>query len=197
MRDSNRQPHGRRRSLALLVIACALASACGDGAPSPSPRPATPVPTASPSPAPVHLTEPAAADAIFRALNKAGFTIVASTAGSGGGGEPVRRIIATFQDWPLVVSEYSSTKALAKAKPWKSGMKPGPGEPPIAFIGLNILIEWGPTNGGRPKKPEAGALSSVASLLNVIDPLLSPLRARTIVPVTMPTASASTEAPAP
>ncbi len=156
------------------------------------------MPTASPSPQPVHLTEPAAADSIFRALNKAGFTIVASTAGSGGTGhEPVRRVIATFQDWPLVVSEYSSTKALAKAKPWKVGMKPGPGEPPMAFIGLNILIEWGPTSGGRPKKPEARAIASVESLVKVIDPLLSPLKTRTIVPVAMPKPQASTESPAP
>ncbi len=150
------------------------------------------MPTASPSPPPVHLSEPAAADAVFRALNKAGFTVVASTAGSGGTGhEPVRRITATFEDWPLVVSEYSSTKALAKAKPWKSGMKPGPGEPPIAFIGLNILIEWGPTNGGRPKKPGDRALVSAVSLVKVIDPLLSPLKARTIVPVSMPKPQAS------
>ena len=148
------------------------------------------MPTPSPSPPPVHLTEPATADAIFRALNKAGFTVVASTAGSGAGGrEPVKRINATFEDWPLVVSEYSSAKALAKAKPWKSGMKPGPGEPPIAFIGLNILIEWGPTRGGRPKKLEGRSLVSVGSLVQVIDPLLSPLKARTIVPVTMPKAS--------
>jgi hypothetical protein len=95
------------------------------------------------------------------------------------------------------VSEYSSTKALAKAKPWKAGMKPGPGEPPMAFIGLNILIEWGPTSGGRPKKPEARAIASVESLVKVIDPLLSPLKTRTIVPVAMPKPLASTESPAP
>ncbi len=198
MRDSNRSPRGRRRALALLVIACALATACGGGAPSPSPRPATPVPTASPSPAPVHLTDPAAADAIFHALDKAGFKVIANNAGSGGSGkEPIRRISATFGDWPLVVSEYSSTKALAKAKPWKVGAKPGPGEPPIAFIGLNILIELGPRSGGRPKKPEDRELVAVDSLVEVLDPLLSPLKARTIVPITMPAPVASTETPAP
>ena len=199
MRDSNRSPRGRRRSLALLVIACALASACGGGAPSASPRPATPVPTATPSPEPVHLSEPAAADAIFRALNKAGLRVVANTAGSGGDGrEPVRRISATFGDWPLVVSEYSSAKALAKAKPWKEGAKPGPGEPPIAFIGLNILIELGPKSGGRPKAPRDRDLVAATSLVEVIDPLLSPLKTRTIVPITMPDPEAAVaESPAP
>ena len=36
-------------------------------------------------------------------------------------------------------------------------MQPGQGEPPIAFAGLNILVDWGPTTGGRPPKPEPGA----------------------------------------
>jgi hypothetical protein len=187
MRDSNRSPRARRRSLALLVIACALASACGGEAPSASPRP-TPVPTASPSPAPVHLSDPVAVDVIFRAFNKAGLKIKASNAGSGGEGrEPIRRISATYLDWPLVVSEYSSGKALAKARPWKEGAKPAQGEPPIAFIGLNILIEWGPTKTGvRPKKPEGRELVALDSLVEILDPLLSPLKARTMVPITIP-----------
>lgn len=187
MRDSNRSPLGRRRSLALLVIACALATACG-GDPPPSVRPPTPVPTASPSPAPVHLIDPAAADSIFHALGKAGIAVKFNTAGAGRlGREPIRRISATYLDWPLVVSEYSSSKALAKAKPWKVGAKPAQGEPPIAFIGLNILIEWGPiTTGVRPGKPEGRELAAMASLVQILNPLLSPLKTRTIVPVTIP-----------
>jgi hypothetical protein len=127
-------------------------------------------------------------DAIFHALDKAGLKVKANNAGTGGPGhEPVRRINATYQDWPLVVSEYSSSKALAKAKPWKDGAKPAQGEPPIAFIGLNILIEWGPTTTGvRPKKPEDRELAALTSLIDTLDPLLSPLKGRTIVPVTMP-----------
>lgn len=202
MRDSNRSPRGRRRALALLVIACALATACGGGEPSAPPQAATPVPTASPSPAPVHLTDPAAVDAIFHALDKAGLKIKANNAGSGGAGhEPVRRINATYLDWPLVVSEYSSAKALAKANPWKDGTKPSQGDPPIAFIGLNILIEWGPTTTGlRPKKPEARELAALDSLVEILDPLLSPLKARTVVPVTIPDrsqANATKESPPP
>lgn len=187
MRDSNRSPLGRRRSLALLVIACALATACG-GDPPASPPPPTPVPTASPSPAPIHLSDPAAADAIFHALGKAGLKVKANTAGSGRSGhEPIRRISATYLDWPLVVSEYSSSKALARAKPWKVGAKPAQGEPPIAFIGLNILIEWGPTSTGlRPKKPSARELAALATLVEILDPLLSPLKARTAAPITIP-----------
>jgi hypothetical protein len=202
MRDSNRLPRGRRRPLALLVIACALATACGSGPPSAPPRAATPVPTPSPSPAPVHLTDPAAVDAIFHALDKAGLKVKANNAGSGGAGhEPIRRISATYLDWPLVVSEYSSSKALAKAKHWKEGAKPAEGEPPIAFIGLNILIEWGPTTTGvRPKKPEGRELEALDSLVVILDPLLSPLKVRTIVPVAIPDqpqAIANKESPSP
>jgi hypothetical protein len=200
MRDSNRLPRGRRRPLALLVIACALASACGSGPPSAPPPARTPEPTASPSPPPIHLIEPAAVDAIFRALDKAGLKVKANNAGSGKAGhEPIRRISATYLDWPLVVSEYSSSKALAKAKPWKAGAKPAQGEPPIAFIGLNILIEWGPTTTGvRPRKPEGRELAALDSLVVILDPLLSPLKARTIVPVTIPDGAIATkESPAP
>ena len=139
---------------------------------------------------------------IFRAFDKAGLKIKANNAGSGGEGrEPVRRINATYHDWPLVVSEYSSSKALAKAKPWKEGAKPAQGEPPIAFIGLNILVEWGPTTTGvRPGKPEADELAALASLVEILDPMLSPLKTRTIVPVSIPDrsqADATKESPAP
>lgn len=145
----------------------------------------------------MHLTDPVAADAIFKALKKAGLKVVANNAGSGGEGkEPIRRISATFGDWPLVVSEYSSTKALAKAMPWKNGTKPGQGEAPIAVVGLNILIEWGPTTGAKPKKPEDRELIAVVSMIDILDPLLSPLKARTIVPITLPVARASAK-PAP
>jgi hypothetical protein len=141
-------------------------------------------------------------DAIFHALGKAGLKFKASNAGAGRAGhEPIRRITATYLDWPLVVSEYSSSKALAKAKPWKEGAKPAQGEPPIAFIGLNILIEWGPTTTGvRPGKPGDRELEALDSLVQIIDPLLSPLKARTIVPVKIPDqppSSASKESPAP
>jgi hypothetical protein len=148
------------------------------------------------------MTDPANVDAIFHALDKAGLKIKANNAGSGGAGnEPVRRINATYLDWPLVVSEYSSAKALAKARPWKDGVKPAQGEPPIAFIGLNILVEWGPTTTGvRPKKPEDRELAALDSLIEILDPLLSPLKARTIVPVTIPDrtqANAAKESPPP
>ena len=91
-------------------------------------------------------------------------------------------------DWPLVVSEYSSSKALAKAKPWKAGAKPGQGEPPIAFIGLNILVEWGPTTTGRPAERARGGRSWPPSprWSRSSTRLLSPLKTRTIVPVSIP-----------
>lgn len=136
-------------------------------------------------------------------MGKAGLKVKANTAGSGRlGREPIRRISATYLDWPLVVSEYSSSKALAKAKPWKVGAKPAQGEPPIAFIGLNILVEWGPiTTGVRPSKPEGRELAALTSLIEILNPLLSPLKARTIVPIKItdqsPKPGATTETPAP
>jgi hypothetical protein len=123
---------------------------------------------------------------MFRAFTTAGLKIVANNAGSGAGGEPVRSISTTYLGWPLIISEYSSVKALEAATPWKTGSKPGQGEAPISLTGLNILVSWGPTTGATPPNPDDAQQTGARALIAAMDPLLWPLRARTIVAVDIP-----------
>lgn len=178
MRDSNRTVVAGLLIAALVVAACGGPSASASSGPS-----ATPEPTATPDP---HLIDPASADTIYRALQKAHIDIVANTASTGPNGEPVRLINATFDGWPLLLSEYSSAKALAKDVTWKAGSKPGQGEAPVAIRGLNILIEWGPTTGATPPVPTAAQLQGIQAVVEVIDPLLWPLSVRSTTAVTVP-----------
>jgi hypothetical protein len=188
MRDSNRfSSRGRHRLLAPIVAIGLLATACGSAAPSPS-AVATPVRTAAPVVTPdPHLSNPASLEDVYRELQRAGLDLVANTAGTGKAGkEPLRDIVATYAGWPLIISEYSSTKALAKAKKWKAGKKPGQGETPLAIKGLNILLEWGPTTGKRPPKPDADQRKAIAALIAALDPILYPLKVRSNVKVALP-----------
>ncbi len=164
-----------------------LAVACG-GAPSPPPSAApTPVPTPSPTPNP-HLSEPVTADQVYRALLKAGLEISPNTAVTGGEGkDPVKRIEASYQGWPLSIGQYMSSATLATAEPWKDGAKPTDGMRPMSFKGLNILVEYGPTPIGPPKQPDAARLEAGSKLRFALDALLSPLVVRTVVPVAGPT----------
>ena len=188
MRDSNRSTfRGRGRTLAPIVVIALIVAACGGGDATPSPShaaAATAGPTATPDP---HLPSPASLEDVFRGIQAAGLKVIANTGGTGEAGEePVRDFSATYEGWPLIISEYSSTKALAKAKRWKRGKHPGQGEPPIAIKGSNILVEWGPTTGKKPPKLDATQQAAVAALIEALDPLLHPLTARTSVPVDIP-----------
>ena len=125
MRDSNRSPRGRRRSLALARhrlcagIGVRWRRAVGFATPS-DPRPDRhPQPGARP---------PDRAGSRGRRLprpDKAGLRVDANTAGPGAkaaspSGASTRRI----GDWPLIISEYSSAKALAKAKRGRPARSP-------------------------------------------------------------------------
>jgi hypothetical protein len=173
----------RSRWLALGIVIAWLAVACG-GAPSPPPTTA-PTPTPSPSPTPnPHLGEPATADEVFLALLKDGLAISANTAVTGGEGhDPVKRIEASYLGWPLSIGQYRTAQTLHDAVIWKDGAKPGAGERPMSFKGLNILVEWGPTSVGLPKTPDATQLAGASALRIALDTLLSPVIARTVVPV--------------
>jgi hypothetical protein len=181
----------RARPLALVAILMLVASACGGGSPSGSLQAAaTPKPTPNP-----HLKDPATADQVFIELGKAGLHITATNAASGSNGEePVKRINATYLGWPLIISQYSSSSALRKVFQWKAGDPPRQGEPPINLTGMNILVTWGPTTGASPKKPDDAKRNALDSIIEVLDALLSPLQARTIVPVPV---AGSTPAPPP
>jgi hypothetical protein len=169
------------RTATALVAAAVLAAACGSAAPSASPSTA-PTPLATPDP---HLPSPATAKQVFAGLGKAGLTITATTATLGPeGGDVVTRIYATYLGWPLDVIEYRSATALTKAVTWASGEEPGEGEPPAALAGMNILIVWGPTRSGHaPGKLNDRQVAGLTDLVAAADVLLSPLRARTSIPV--------------
>jgi hypothetical protein len=165
----------------MVAVAC-LAAACNSNPPAtvvPTPAP-TPIPTATADP---HLTAPAKADDVFLALRKAGLRITPNTASTGGEGrDPVKEIDATYEGWPLTIGQYRSAATLLSATHWKPGGSPGPGEAPIEFIGLNILVRWGPIATGLPAQTlDPRQLSAATALRDGLDRLLSPLTSRTTV----------------
>jgi hypothetical protein len=183
MRTADRRvPLGRGRWLAAAIVIGMLSVGCGGGAPSVAPV-VTPVPTPAATPV-AHLTAPVKADAVFRAMVAGGLRIATNNASTGGPGrEPVKRINATYEGWPLAISEYSTPGTLLAAVQWKTGSIPGQGEAPIAIIGMNILVEWGPTTGASPRKPDGRQMEAAESLASAMNALVSPLSLRTIVPI--------------
>jgi hypothetical protein len=195
MRTADRRlPSGRSRALVVAIVIGVLAIGCGGSPPSAPPTVATPVPTAAPTPI-AHLAAPVKADIIYQAMVRAGLKIMPNNASTGGPGhEPVKRINATYAGWPLAISEFSSVQSLLDSTKWAAGAGPTSGEAPISFLGLNILIEWGPTTGAGQRKPDDRQLAAAEALHDALDPLVSPVAARTIVPI--PGVSATPE-PAP
>lgn len=182
---------GRQRGLRValvIVFAVALTSvnaACGSSpTPTPPPRP-SPTPTPTPDP---HLTEPAAAEAIFRALSAAGLRVVSNNAVTGAPGqEPRLRINATYANWPLVIHEYSSNAALRRAG-FRAGARPTIGQAPFNLAGLNILVEFGPHAKNRNEPPPEPAFREAAeALIAALDPLIGPLEQMSIEPLPLPT----------
>lgn len=198
MRHSNLRGRGAGQlaALALVLLAGTVVVACG-GSASPNPDAsarATPVVTPDP-----HLTEPVAVNTIFVELQKAGLDLTGNTASSGPGGEPVKRIAATYADWPLILSEYSSSAALRRVSGFDPATPIGQGDAPIALAGLNILVEYGPktSNTVIPESPDARRLEAAQELVRVLDPLVGPLSqvSATILPLPTATGLPSPSAP--
>jgi hypothetical protein len=162
-------------ALALLVVACGGAST------SPSPAGAS-GPAVTPDP---HLAEPVSVDELFRMLGAAGIHITPNTASKGANGEPVKRIVGTYRDWPIVLSQYSSKAVLRTEAKFDPKVPPVRGEAPYNVEGLNILIEFGPriTNNRSPAPPPADKQAAMVALVGVLDPLLGPLSQRSTVPL--------------
>lgn len=183
----------------VIVASAVLVGGCADTA---TPRPSTaatarPTPVITPDP---HLTEPADLDTIFAELTKAGIVITPTNAAAAA--EPKRRINATYLDWPLIMSEFSSGQALRATTRWKAGAKPIRGDAPYAIVGLNLMFEYGPkvTNAATPEAPEARYRDAALALSLALDPLLGPLEQRSVVALPLPTASPAvlpTTAPTP
>lgn len=177
-------------ALALTIVVSAwFAAACAGEVPTAAPPTARPTPVITPDP---HLDDPATADAVFLAMGAAGLPLTANNATGGTEDSPlVKRINATYLGWPLAVSQYRTSAALAKLTDWAHDARPARGDPPVAIAGLNILIEWGPTSGGEPPVPAGPQLEGLRDLAATLDVLLSPLRARSVVTVTRSAAEPS------
>ena len=127
------------------VIATLLVTACGSAPPSVAPPTARPTPVITPDP---HLTEPATADQIFVAIRVGDLPLNVNNATSGDPTSPiVKRINAAIGNWPLIITEFRSSAALREATKWDATKPPTQGNAPYTFVGLNILIEFGPITG--------------------------------------------------
>lgn len=181
MRRSN-----RGSTVAAFALVAGLVAACGpggSGAASPSPQP-TPLITPNP-----HLAEPASVDDVYQELAKAGLRITANTATIGTDGITVKRINATYANWPLVLTEFKSTNALQIAARFDSGQPPRQGESPYMIAGMNILLEFGPhsTNDKTPAPPETDKVDAALDLVRALHPLVGPLEQRSTQPLPLPT----------
>jgi hypothetical protein len=176
----------RGRIVATAVLGASLLASCG-GTPATSIAP-TPVPTPLITPDP-HLTEPASVDDVLRHLSAAGLRITANTASAGPGGEPIKRVNATYADWPLVATQFSSSAALREVGRFDPAVKPRLGESPYIIVGLNIMIEYGPhsTNDRTPAPPGEAQRKAAEALVAALDPLLGPLLQRSTQPLVLPT----------
>ncbi len=189
MRRSN-----RRATLAAVVLAAGLAAACGPSAPPSVPVTPRPTPVITPDP---HLTEPASVDKVYQTLAREGLRITANTATLGTDGVTVKRINATYAEWPLVLTEFKSAAALQVAARFDTGQPPRQGESPYMIAGLNILVEFGPhlSNSGAPEPPSPAHAAAAAQLVDALHPLLHPLSQRSTEPLVLPTPVAAPVAP--
>jgi hypothetical protein len=190
MRVSN---HAIRAIFALIVGLSLFLSACGSTvAPSSAPATAPPTPVITPDP---HLTEPATADQVFNAIRSGGLPLSVNNATAGGPESVIiKKINADIGNWPLLITEFRSGAALHKATGWDPTKPPRQGNPPYAFVGLNILIEFGPAT-GKLVPPNDIRQQQAATLAALIDPLLWPLQQRSVVPI--PTRTAVPPSPPP
>jgi hypothetical protein len=179
MRRSNR---GLRAVTALVAVV--LVAGCGSGTATPPPS-AQATPLVTPDP---HLAAPAHVDDVFRLVGARGLKIIPNTASEGTRGDPVKRITATYNDWPLVMTEFSSVTALRNVGKFDTSQRPQRGEAPYIVAGLNILIEYGPrnTNDPAPVPADEAHQKSLMNLIGALDPLLGPLSQRSVQTISLP-----------
>jgi hypothetical protein len=135
------------------------------------------------------MSEPASVDEVLRKLATAGLRITANTASVGTDGITVKRINATYADWPLLLTQFTTSGDLQVAARFDLGRPPIQGESPYMIAGLNILAEFGPnsSNNKAPAPPEAAKREAAIRLVNALHPLIGPLRQRSTEAVPLPT----------
>ena len=182
MRTRARRGPARRLSAAVgRVLLGAVLAGCAEPPPSIAPASqaqATPRPTTQD----LHLPDPTTAEAVLQGLGAGGIRVTMNNADAGTG-DLVKRVNATFLGWPFAVSEFRTTEALAASGHWTPDAPLAQGDPPVQIAAANILIEWGPRTGGAPAVPNERQVQALADLIPALDGLLSPLRARAVVPV--------------
>lgn len=183
MRTSN---HAALRLVTLLAAFVAGLAACGSPAPS-SPPPVTPRPTPVITPDP-HLAEPATADEIFSAIRVGKLPLAVNNATAGDPNSPVvKRINADIGNWPLIITQFRTSELLRETMKWDAAKPPAQGNAPYTFVGLNIVIEFGPTT-GKLATPDASRQEQAERLIALVDPLLWPLEQRSVAPLATKTA---------
>jgi hypothetical protein len=197
VRNSHRRPHALGVALLALGVLLALVG-CGGGAAGPTLVPvadATPTPTPDP-----HLHAPVSVDTVFTWLTRHGVTIIPNNADAGGPGELVKRINATYAGWPLILSQYSSEAAARDASGiGRKVTKPTADEAPFSFLGLNVVVDFGPRllRDDDPA-PDARFVTAATTLALALDSILGPLGVRVVSPVALPTpVPTATPSPAP
>jgi hypothetical protein len=181
-----------RGTVALLVAAALIVSACGS-----SPSSATPGVTPRPSPTPdPHLSDPASVDDVLRQLNVAGIRVQASNASRGTDGEPVKRVNATYEGWPLALVQFSTSSALRDVGKFDPTVGPRVGDSPYVVAGMNILIEYGPALHSVDETHDTRFREAAVALVEALDPLLGPLEQRAIDPLPLRGAKPAASAPA-
>ena len=179
MRHSNQADRERRLPIAAIGLVVLMVAACSSPPPPSAAPTAAPTPVVTPDP---HLTEPVTADAIYLDFGKGGVAITATNANLGQGNpDIVKQINATLKGWPLRITQYRSSAVLVRALDWKPGQPPGGSEAPYNFVGLNILIQYGPISARAPAVPDAGRQQDAAAIVAVLDPLLWPITQRSVV----------------
>jgi len=168
-------------------------TACAASAPPPTPAPTVaPTPVITPDP---HLTDPATADEVVRAIGSTGLPLSLPNAIAGDAASPfVKRLNGALDNWPLTVTQYKSSATLRAAIKWDPAKPPADSNAPYLFVGLNILISFGPTS-GRPVAPDPARQAEAQRLAAALDPLLWPLEQRSITPILTRLAPTPTPAP--
>jgi hypothetical protein len=193
MRTSNRGSLVLSTAVALGLAV--VVAACGGPSTPPSGN-GSAGPLVTPDP---HLAAPVSVDALYRMIGGAGIHITPNTASKGRNGEPIKRIVGTYRDWPIVLSQFSTNAALRTEAKFDPKVPPVRGEAPYIVEGLNILIEYGPriTNDRSPAPPPEDKKAAMIALVAVLDPLLGPLSQRSVVPLQLSGSEEAAEALSP